>query len=145
MADRAERQAAEQLSTSEGEILRPLNREHMNDQPLEEVSLGVSSRFRLVETGQEPTTLVPPKGLLPVPAEVEAEVKQQEAKHAMTPEYCKKLRDRLTRAHYFADALVAFRRTPNGIEVLAAGLDEIAEFRRTSTREQRQGVVYGVG
>jgi hypothetical protein len=39
----------------------------------------------------------------------------------------------------------AFRRTPHGIVVLPAGLDEIAEFRRTSTREQRQGVVYGVG
>jgi hypothetical protein len=39
----------------------------------------------------------------------------------------------------------AFRRTPQGIVVLAAGLDEIAAFRRTSTREQRQGVVYGVG
>jgi hypothetical protein len=63
----------------------------------------------------------------------------------MTPEYRKTLRDRLTLAHYFADVEVAFRRTPQGIEVVAAGLDEIAEFRRTSTPEEREGVVYGVG
>ena len=61
------------------------------------------------------------------------------------PEYRKTLRDRLTLAHYFSDVEVAFRRTPQGIEVLAAGLNEIAEFRRTSTREQREGVIYGVG
>jgi hypothetical protein len=63
----------------------------------------------------------------------------------MTPEYRKTLRDRLTLAHYFSDVEVAFRRTPQGIEVLAAGLDEIAAFRRASTREEREGVIYGVG
>ena len=55
------------------------------------------------------------------------------------------LRDRLTLAHYFSGVEVAFQRTPQGIEVLAAGLGEIAEFRRSSTREEREGVIYGVG
>jgi hypothetical protein len=36
-------------------------------------------------------------------------------------------------------------RRPEGIEVLAAGLDEIAAFRRSSGRDERQAVVYGVG
>jgi hypothetical protein len=76
---------------------------------------------------------------------VEAEVASQEAGRPMTPEYRKTLRDRLTLAHYFLDVEIAFRRTPHGVEVLAAGPDEIAEFLRTSTREGREGVVYGVG
>jgi hypothetical protein len=80
-----------------------------------------------------------------VPPDVETEVARQQASHPMSAEYLKTLRDRLTLAHYFSDVEVAFRRTPHGIEVLAAGLDEIAEFRRTSTREQRESVVYGVG
>jgi hypothetical protein len=109
------------------------------------VALGLGSRSRLVEQGPAPATLLRPRGLLPVPAEVEAEVRRQEAKHAMTAEYRNTLRDRLALEHYFADVEVAFRRTPHGIEVLAAGLDEIAEFLRTSTPPQRQGVVHGVG
>jgi hypothetical protein len=111
----------------------------------EVVNLGIGSRSRLVEGGQRMTSHAPRRGLLPVPPEVEIEVQRQEAAHAMTPEYRKRLRDRLTLEHYFADVVVAFRRTPNGIEILAAGQDAIAEFRQTSTPEERQGVVYGVG
>jgi hypothetical protein len=76
---------------------------------------------------------------------VEAEIAKQETNHPMTPEYRKTLRDRLTLEHYFSDVEVAFRRTPAGIEVLAVGQDEIAEFRAASTPDERQGVVYGVG
>jgi hypothetical protein len=99
----------------------------------------------VVEAGREPAPATRARGLLPVPPEVEAEVQRQAAKQAMTPEYRKTLRDRLTLEHYFADAPVAFRRTPAGIEVLAAGLDKIAEFRRATTAEEREGVVYRVG
>jgi hypothetical protein len=145
MSRRAEREAAEQLSTSEGEVARPLNPEGRNEEPPEPVTLGIGSRSRLVAEVHDAPTLLRLRGLLPAPPEVEAEVKRQEAKQPMTPEYRKTLRDRLTLDHYFSDIEVAFRRTPEGIEVLAAGLDEIAEFRRTTTREERHGVVYGVG
>jgi hypothetical protein len=80
-----------------------------------------------------------------VPPEVEAEVASQEASHPMTPAYRQALRDRLTLAYYFADVEVAFHRTPAGIVVLAAGADDIAAFRRTSTPAERQGAIYGVG
>jgi len=86
-----------------------------------------------------------PRGLLPVPPEVEDEIRRQEAKVEMSPAYRKTLRDRMTLAYYFEDIDVAFRRTSEGIEVLAAGFDEIAELRKTNTHEALQGVVYGVG
>jgi hypothetical protein len=99
----------------------------------------------LVEKGREPAALFGRRGLLPTPPDVEALVERWEALDPMTPEYRKKLRDRLTLAHYFAGVEAAFRRTPQGIEVLAAGLDEIADFRRTSMPEEREGVAYEVG
>jgi hypothetical protein len=126
-------------------VPRPLNNEDVNEQPHAMVTLGVGSRSPMVDQSREPARLLGLRGLLPVPPEVEAEVERQEAKHQMTPEYRKTLRDRLCLQHYFSDVQVAFRRTPEGIEVLAAGLDEIAHFRRITPREERHDVVYGVG
>jgi hypothetical protein len=145
MPRRAEGDAPEQPSTGGGGVLRPHHRQETSAQPREEVTHGIGSRSPLVETGHEPAAAVGRRGLLPAPPEVEAEVARQEAGRPMTPEYRRTLSDRLTLAHYFAVVEVAFRRTPQGVEVLAAGLDEIAEFRRAGTREQREGVVYGVG
>jgi hypothetical protein len=138
-------EAANNLSSGKGEVRPPLDPDAMNEPLPETVTLGLGSRSSFVETTHGPPTLARPRGLLCVPPEVEAEVRRQAAKHAMTVEYLKSLRDRLTLDHYFSGAPVALRRTPEGIEVLAAGLDEIAELRRTCTPEQRQGIVYGVG
>jgi hypothetical protein len=145
MARRTKRGADQQRSSSKGNKTRPVNGEGPTGDLTELVALGVGSRGCLVEEEQEAARHLGVCGPLPVPPEVEAEVKRQEAKHRMTPEYRKTLRDRLTLEHYFSNVEVAFRRTSQGIEVLAAGLAEIAEFRRTSTPEERQGVVYGVG
>jgi hypothetical protein len=145
MSSRAEKEHTEQALTSQGGAQPPLLRPGTNEAPLDEVTLGLGSRSPRAEEGHEPTTLPQRRGLLPVPAAVEAEITRQEAEHPMTPGYRKALRDRLTLEHYFSDVEVAFRRTQIGIEVLAAGLDQIAEFRRTSRPEERQGVVYGVG
>src|SRR5262249_19505115 len=140
-----QRNVAEQLPTGESKVPRSLDHKDIDGQSAETVTLGVGSRSPFVEGGREAAPLPRPRGLLPVPPEVEAEVARQEANHPMTPEYRKTLRDRLTLEHYFPDVEVAFRRTPEGIEVLAAGLDEIAEFRRTRRLPERQDVVYGVG
>jgi hypothetical protein len=83
--------------------------------------------------------------LLRAPARVEAEIDRQEVERPMSAEYRKILRDRLTLEYFFANGEVAFRRTPDGIEILAAGLDEIAQLRKTNKRAKRQGIVYGVG
>jgi hypothetical protein len=145
MAHQAEKNAAEQLATPPGEGLHPFQPQGKGVVAPEMVNLGVGSRSSLVDQRPSPVPQFQSRGLLPVPPEVEAEVQRQEAKHPMTPEYRQKLRDRLTLAHYFSDVEVAFRRTPLGIDILAAGLNEIEAFRRTSTSEERQGVVYGVG
>jgi hypothetical protein len=144
MPRRAKRHADNRPSSSEDNT-GPANGEEKNRGPAESVALGVGSRRRLTDKGQERATQARLRGLLPVPPEVEAEVKRQEGKHPMAPEYRKTLRDRLTLEHYYLDVEVAFRRTPHGIEVLAAGLAQIAEFRGTATPEERLGVVYGVG
>jgi hypothetical protein len=85
------------------------------------------------------------RGLLPVPREVEAVVAREEASHPMTPEFRQTFVNRLTLQFYFEDVDVAFRRTPQGIEVLAAGADEIGAFVKNTPAEQRQGVIYGQG
>jgi hypothetical protein len=145
MSRRAPSEAGEQLPRSEENVPRPVNGEAINGESKEAVALGVGNRACLVE--QEPVLATRPRlrGLLPVPPEVEADITLQETEHPMTPEYRNTLRDWLTVQHYFSDVEIAFRRTPRGIEVLAAGFAEIAAFRRTSTRAERQGVVYGVG
>lgn len=145
MPGRAEREEVKKPSTSEGALLGPRNCEETKKQPHEVVTLGAGSRSPVVETAHQPSMPGAIRGLLPVPPEVEAEVNRQQARQPLTPEYRKKLCDRLTLGHYFSDIEVAFRRTPEGIEVLAAGLDEITQFRRTTTCEERRGVVYGVG
>jgi hypothetical protein len=145
MPRRTDSKAAKKPSASHEEVCRSLESEKGSDEPSESVTLGVGSRGGFVEEGHEPAKARQLRGLLPVPPEVEAEVRSQEARHPMTPEFRKALRDRLTLGHHFADVEVAFRRMPEGIEVVAVGYDEIAAFRRTSRPEERQGVVYGVG
>jgi hypothetical protein len=114
------------------------------DKPVETVTLGVGSQMSWFENECGQVSSQRPQ-LLPVPAEVVADIARQESAHPMTPEYRKLLCDWLTLAHYFADIDVAFRRTPAGVELLAAGLDEIAAFLQTSTPDSRQDVVFGVG
>lgn len=112
--------------------------------PTETVELGAGSRSSFLEDREPPHPPQTP-GLLPVPPAVEEEIARQEARHPMTLEYKKVLRDRLTLEYFFPDVEVAFRRTPAGIYVLAAGHTAISQFRTTATADQRQGVVYGVG
>jgi hypothetical protein len=112
---------------------------------IEAVTLGIGSRASLAKGKHKQPSHSQPRGLLAVPGEVEAEIKKQEATHVMNAVYRKTLSDHLTLEHYFPDVEVAFRRTLNGIEVVAVGMEEIAEFRQTTAPEERQGVVYGVG
>jgi hypothetical protein len=139
MPRRAARETARQPLSGENGVLRPHNRQQ------EDVTFGIGSRSTLAEKGREPAAPIGRRGLLPTPPDVEALVERWKAMDPLTPEQRKTLRDRLTLRRHFSDVEVAFRRTPQGIEVVAAGLDEIAEFRRTGTREPREAVVYGVG
>jgi hypothetical protein len=68
-----------------------------------------------------------PRGLLPVPPEVQEAVDREEARiareHGITivPEARKRMMDDLTLQYYYDGAYVASQRTTQGVEVLAVG------------------------
>jgi hypothetical protein len=86
-----------------------------------------------------------PRDLLPTPLLIEALVAREARQHPLTPEERKRLADNLTLQYFFEDRDVLFRHTPQGIEVLAAGMDEINRVLRHLTPEQRREWTYGQG
>jgi hypothetical protein len=77
-----------------------------------------------------------PKGLLPVPPEVEVVVARECAKQPMTPEAKQRLIDSLTLQYYYEDETIVYRRTPAGVEVLAVGPGEIGSLVRGMSQEE---------
>jgi hypothetical protein len=83
-----------------------------------------------------------PKGLLPVPPEVEALVAREDARllkeHGIVPtaEDHQRQQDSLTLQYYFEGYDVAYRRTPQGVEVLAVGPTEIGELLHRKSQEE---------
>jgi len=81
-----------------------------------------------------------PRGLLPVPPEVEATIAKQEARLAreknivMTPEARQRAINAWTLEYYYEGQYVAHRSTANGVEVLAVGLEEIGPFLRAKSQ-----------
>jgi hypothetical protein len=90
-------------------------------------------------------SLPKPRGLLPVPAEIAEEVSRDQAAHQpyYTDDYAKSMRDDWTLTYYYEGEMVAYRRTPDGVEVLAVGPEEVGQFLRNTPSEQRAGVVVG--
>jgi hypothetical protein len=87
-----------------------------------------------------------PRGLLPTPPIVEALVIREGRKYPlMTPEERRRITDDLNLQYWFEDRDVLFRRTPQGIEVLAAGLDEIFQALGRLPPEERGAWTYGQG
>ena len=86
-----------------------------------------------------------PRGLLPVPPEVEEDVAREQARLQpdFTEEYGKRVRDDMTLRYYYEGSYVASRRTPQGVEVLAVGWDEVRKFLTETPPEQQQGVQEG--
>ena len=87
-----------------------------------------------------------PRGLLPVPPRVEEIVAREEARIAekhgiqIAPEARKRITDDLTLQYYYEGSDVACRKTPEGIEVLAVGWDEIGQLLKDVPPDQRQDV-----
>ena len=89
---------------------------------------------RFVEVDERGVPLVmtrpKPRGLLPVPPEVQAVIAQEEARlrdeHGIvpTPEARQRMVDAFTLQYYYEGFYVAYRPTPRGPEVLAVGHDE---------------------
>jgi hypothetical protein len=95
-------------------------------------------------------TFPKPRGLLPVPNEIEDTVAREEARLAgengiaIAPEARRRMLDDLTIQYYYEGAYVASRRTPLGIEILAVGWDESNRYRMNHPPETRQDVRIGI-
>jgi hypothetical protein len=107
--------------------------------------------FNLVDALNAPLVAAWPKprGLLAVPPEVDAIVAREEArlheKHGipLVGEARQRLVDSLTLQYYYGGLDVAYRRTAEGVEVLAVGPDEIGRLVRSLSSEDRLKIKIG--
>src|SRR3954447_17808060 len=131
----------------------PDRKELQTELRIDEVELGIDKDFREINEQGEPIVLTRPKphGLIPIPPEVETVVAREELRllkeHGITPtpEARQRMVDSLTLQYYFDGIDIAYRRTSQGVEVVAVGLEEVGELIRTTPQEQRAGVVFGQG
>jgi hypothetical protein len=100
--------------------------------------------FHLVDELNAPLVAARPKprGLLPVPPEVEAAVAEDDSsllkKHGIVPTSEDRQRqvNSLTLQYYYGGHDVAYRLTPQGVELLAAGLSEIRQLVQGMSQEE---------
>ena len=91
-----------------------------------------------------------PRGLLAVPPEVAEQVADEEARLVqkfggpMPAELRQRLLDEWTLTYYYDEAFIAYRRTPQGVEVLAVGSEEVYKYLADHPLETRQDVRIGV-
>jgi hypothetical protein len=90
-----------------------------------------------------------PRGFLPVPSEVAEQVAAIEARFVrdhgvpIAPEARQRMLDNRTLNYYYDEAYIAYRRTPQGIEVLAVGWEEASKYLKDHPPETRRDVVIG--
>jgi len=84
-----------------------------------------------------------PRGLLPVPPEIAEEVAREQAAEQpnYTDDYAKLTRDDWTLRYYYEGEEVACKTTPEGVEVLAVGPEEVRRLYQETSPENRQGVM----
>jgi len=91
-----------------------------------------------------------PRGLLVVRPAVAEQVADFEARFvrehgfSIAPEARQRMLEDWTLNYYYDDAYIAYRRTPQGVEVLAVGWEEANEYRKDHALETRRDVVIGV-
>jgi hypothetical protein len=90
-----------------------------------------------------------PRGLLAVPPAVAESVAQVESRFAqehgyqIAPEARQWMLDDWTLRYYYDGAYVAYRRTPQGVGVLAVGWDEASKYLNDRSPEARPDVRVG--
>jgi hypothetical protein len=91
-----------------------------------------------------------PRGLIPVPPEVAKWADELDARlirefgAPMPPETRRRILDDSTLNYYYEDSYIAHRRTPEGVEILAVGWDEVSQFLADHPLETRKDVLIGV-
>ncbi len=169
---RAGPSSSEEVTASESSHIRELTMSRQTDPPdlmnpeqelaqrelqaeakIDEVEPGIGNDFREIDEQGEPVMLMrpTPHGLLPIPPVVEALVAREEVRLLRdygitpTPEARQRMVDSLTLQYDFDGIDIAYRRTNQGVEVVAVGLDEVGELIRTTPQEQRVDLVFGQG
>jgi hypothetical protein len=88
--------------------------------------------------------------MIPVPPEVAEWVACEEARVArehgiqIAPETKQRILEDWTLNYYYDDSYIAYRRTPQGVEVLAVGPEEVYKYLDEHPLETRRDVVFGV-
>jgi hypothetical protein len=93
-----------------------------------------------------PIALPPPsplRGLLPTPPEVAQLVAREVKRLPMTEEARQRITNDWTLQYYFGGHEIAYRKTLQGVEVLAAGLEEIGALLRKLAASQQKGIIFG--
>jgi hypothetical protein len=115
--------------------------EKTNHRDCESVELGIGSRSHLADPVR-PVPGVRPHGLLDVPPEVEAEIAREEDQlfeetgSRLTADARWKLIIDQTLDWYFRDQWVSYRETPQGVDMLAVGPDEIGRLMQSGLSRQ---------
>jgi hypothetical protein len=108
--------------------------EESETDPLDPEAILMSDRLIDWTLPAHDPTFVKPRGLLPVPPEVAEWVARDEAecirKHGtgFSPEARQWKLDNEILNWYYDGSYIAYRRTPQGVEVLAVGSDEIHQY-----------------
>jgi transglutaminase-like putative cysteine protease len=84
----------------------------------------------------------PPRGLLPTPPVVAALMAREARKHPMTPEARQRLTNHFNLQYFYGGQEIAYRNTPDGVEVLAVGLDEVGALAQGSSQDQLDHIVF---
>jgi hypothetical protein len=79
-----------------------------------------------------------PRGLLPVPPVIEQVVAREKARFGpgYNDEAWKRITDDFTLQYYYEGQTIAYRKTPEGVEVLAVGPVEVGELVKGLTQEE---------
>ena len=110
----------------------------------------MSSEFIDLTLPADDPSFPKPRGLLPVPQEIEEAVAREEARitreygFVIAPEARQRMLNDLTLQYYYESAYVASRHTPLGVEILAVGWDEANQYRNDHPPETRQDVRIGI-
>jgi len=117
---------------------------------VESIDLGGGDFIEIDEQGVPLVMSRPkPRGLLPVPPEVEAIIAKEEARLLSekgivpTPEARQRMVDSFTLQYYYEGFYVACRATPQGPEVLAVGPEEIGQLLGGMDQEERLKIKVG--
>jgi hypothetical protein len=95
-------------------------------------------------------TFPKPRGLIPVPPEVAERMAELEARvlqelgGPLDPAARQRILNDWTLNYYYDDTYIAHRRTPQGVEVLAVGHEEVRKYMKEHPLETRQDVLIGV-